>query len=381
MIKRVRLTNFKSLQDVTVDLEPVTVLIGKSGAGKTNFVEALRWVRDYLGSRNFNFVNQRLGGWHHVLSATCQKPANIAISLTFGAPGLSEDFQYELQFQQQNANTDPVFAEEKLCLGQRILLHQSRGKWLHAPPLVNPPRPGTPMLGALTGIQEVTVAHVVLTSGIGCYAFPDYVLTAPKPKKSSEIRGFADHGENFLQAYADINNDLTAWQNLRGMAASLRLLKPSLKNLDLEQPGGQKIVVSLEADSKLLVLDLGQESEGFRRMLACLIALNQSPPKQTVIFDEPEKGIYPVGLAILADEFKAYASKGRGQVLLTTHSPEFLDHFAPEQIRVVEMRGFTTHIGPVAPEQMEALREQFIKPGELLTVDEARLAEAPAGAV
>jgi hypothetical protein len=41
---------------------------------------------------------------------------------------------------------------------------------------------------------------------------------------------------------------------------------------------------------------------------------------------------------------------------------------------VVEMRGYATHIGPVAPEQMEALREHFMKPSDLLTVDEARLA-------
>ena len=121
------------------------------------------------------------------------------------------------------------------------------------------------------------------------------------------------------------------------------------------------------------MFDLLQESEGFRRLLACLIALYQSPPKQTLIFDEPEKGIYPAGLNILADEFKGFASKGRGQVLLTTHSPEFLDQFGPEQIRVVEMRGFATHIGPVAAEQMDALREHFLKPSDLLTVDEARL--------
>jgi predicted ATPase len=111
-----------------------------------------------------------------------------------------------------------------------------------------------------------------------------------------------------------------------------------------------------------------------------LLALYQTPPKQTLIFDEPEKGIYPPGLAILADEFKGYASKGHGQILLTTHSPEFLDHFAPNQILVVEMQDFTTHIGPVASDQMEALREHFLQPRELLTVDEARL-ERPADAL
>ena len=35
MIKRIRITNFKSLQDVSVELSPVTVLIGRSGSGKS----------------------------------------------------------------------------------------------------------------------------------------------------------------------------------------------------------------------------------------------------------------------------------------------------------------------------------------------------------
>ena len=54
MLKRVHVRNFKSLGDVTVDLEPVTVLIGRSGTGKTNFVEALRFLRDSLLAHDFS---------------------------------------------------------------------------------------------------------------------------------------------------------------------------------------------------------------------------------------------------------------------------------------------------------------------------------------
>ena len=47
MLKRIRIKNFRSL-NVTVDLDPVTVLVGKSGTGKTNFVEAIRFLRDII---------------------------------------------------------------------------------------------------------------------------------------------------------------------------------------------------------------------------------------------------------------------------------------------------------------------------------------------
>src|SRR6266545_1882281 len=375
MIKHVHITNYKSLTDVAVDLDPVTVLIGRSGAGKSNFVEALRCLRDFLTVRNDSIVQNHYGGWGRVMSATASQPMALDFTLTFDAPGIPEDFEYLLKFQQGKQHDPPQFTEERLSLGGKVLYHQSGRKWVQPPPLVNPPGAGGVMLGALTGVQEVTIAHLVLTSGIGCYAFPDSVLT-PQPNQGHRPIGIglSDFGDNFLTAFVGINTDLQTWHHLRDMAASLRRLKPSLNSIDLQLPEREQVVVTHKLGNRLLVLELRQESEGFRRLLACLLALYQTPAKQTLIFDEPEKGIYPAGLAILAEEFKGHAAKGRGQILLTTHSPEFLDHFDATAIRVVEMRDYATKTGPVAPEQLEALREHFLKPSDLLTVDEGRLA-------
>src|SRR5262249_842917 len=92
MIKHVRITNFKSLADVALDLEPVTVLIGRRGAGKSNFVEALRRLRDALASRN-------LGALHgsNVLCATASRPLTLSFDLRFTAPRVAEDFRYILR--------------------------------------------------------------------------------------------------------------------------------------------------------------------------------------------------------------------------------------------------------------------------------------------
>ena len=47
MIHRIAIKNFKSL-DVDFRLDPVTVLVGRSGTGKTNLVDGLRWLRQFL---------------------------------------------------------------------------------------------------------------------------------------------------------------------------------------------------------------------------------------------------------------------------------------------------------------------------------------------
>src|SRR5262245_13220091 len=101
MIKHVQIKNFKSLGDVSVDLDPVTVLIGRSGTGKSNFVEALRFLRDYLVDRNDGVVQRQYGGWQRVLSATASNPMAFSFLLTFDAPGgVTEDYQYKLVFHQ-----------------------------------------------------------------------------------------------------------------------------------------------------------------------------------------------------------------------------------------------------------------------------------------
>jgi predicted ATPase len=373
MIKHVRITNYKSLGDVAVELKPVTVLIGRSGTGKTNFVEALRWLRDYLAARTDGPVQERYGGWERIMSATASRPMAVSFALTFDAPAIAEDFQYTLRFQQATPQHAPQLHEEKLTLGSGVLYHQLQGKWVQPPAVPTPPAPSQLMLGALPGLQEVTIAHLVLTKGIGCYAFPDSVLARPDQAPPNSDDGLSDNGHNFLRVFVALNDNLQAWHRLREINASLRSLKSTFKGITLEVPQRRQVFVTHEVGGHPLTFNLSQESEGFRRLLACLLALYQEPPKQTLIFDEPEKGIYALGLGILADEFKAYADKGRGQVLLTTHSPEFLNHFAPEQIRVVEMHDYITRIGPVSPEQMEALREHYLEPKELLTVDEARL--------
>ena len=60
-------------------------------------------------------------------------------------------------------------------------------------------------------------------------------------------------------------------------------------------------------------------------------------------------------------------------MILTTHNPVLLNYFDADQIRVVELDdNLETQIGPLAPEQREALKEKLLYPGELFTVDVAR---------
>src|SRR5688500_4989402 len=105
MIKHFRVTNFKSLTQVAVDLEPVTVLIGRGGTGKTNFVDALRLLREYLTKRHDMFVRERWGGWPALFSAT-SGARNVSLFVRFEAG--SRTFEYDLVLQQPPHGGDNV---------------------------------------------------------------------------------------------------------------------------------------------------------------------------------------------------------------------------------------------------------------------------------
>ncbi|MEZ6088218.1 MAG: AAA family ATPase [Pirellulaceae bacterium] len=59
MIHEIRIQNFKSIQDVTVEFSDVTVLVGRSGTGKSNFVEAVRFLRDLLRKQSAELAGVR----------------------------------------------------------------------------------------------------------------------------------------------------------------------------------------------------------------------------------------------------------------------------------------------------------------------------------
>ncbi|MFF2131775.1 AAA family ATPase [Streptomyces olivochromogenes] len=65
-LTRVRVQNFRSVAACDVQLAPLTILAGPNAAGKSNSLDAIRYVRDALGSSPGQALESR-GGLHEVL--------------------------------------------------------------------------------------------------------------------------------------------------------------------------------------------------------------------------------------------------------------------------------------------------------------------------
>ena len=253
MIKKVTIQNFKSLQDVVVDLDPLTVLIGRSGSGKTNFVLALRFLRDYLngGQRFLQELAPNRGSapWRQILSATAKSDVPLRLTCEFEVEGMEGIYRYAVEIS-ENGNSGPTLKSESLKLGDRFLYELGMGssqpgkprakvEWKKKPALADIPLPSHesfPMIGSLPGLDEVVIAHVALSQGIGCYDFPGTVL---KPSKNGSApnqqpaRGLGDHGDNHLSVMKDLVSNLNDLTIRKRITAALKQINPTVASVEL----------------------------------------------------------------------------------------------------------------------------------------------------
>lgn len=372
MFERIKIKNFRSL-DVDLQLEPLTVLVGRSGTGKTNVVDALRFLRSALSATE--------SGWNpddNILSAAAQGSVSLAFEVTFRLPSRTDEFRYSIEWRDVNRNGKSREVAESLHVNNAPVFDRTGADWAvnHAGAHDASWNFGVPLLGRLFECRVATQAWEVLTNGVGCYDFPGYVL-------GSNTNGYG-HAPEF--AFTGLSDDasnytdiLRSWQagmadidSIDAVLAALRQLNPSIEFFRIDPTDRDRVSVTHAISGIRRVFPLPTESEGMRRFLAHMLAIYQTPPKQLLVFEEPEKGIHPGALGVLADEFTSCAERKRSQVLLTTHSPDLLEHFNVENIRVVEMTNHVTSIGRVSEAQNEAVREQLLNTGELLTVDPAR---------
>src|SRR5215204_1980411 len=78
-LRRVRIRGYKSIAFCDVTLEPLTILVGLNASGKSNFLDALAFLRDLMDMRATEAVNQRKG-WR---SIHCRNGSSNHIEMGF----------------------------------------------------------------------------------------------------------------------------------------------------------------------------------------------------------------------------------------------------------------------------------------------------------
>jgi predicted ATPase len=81
-IRRVVLQNYLSIAKCSVELGPLTFLIGQNGAGKSNFLDALRFITDALSVSVEHALRDR-GGINEVRRRSSGHPTHFGVRIEF----------------------------------------------------------------------------------------------------------------------------------------------------------------------------------------------------------------------------------------------------------------------------------------------------------
>ena len=267
MIQQITIRNFKSIGEANVDLSPVTVLIGRSGVGKSNFLRAIRFLRNFL--LQGDAAVEQEGGWPRIWPFGT--PAPLSFSVRFEIPGYHKAFVYDISWTPHPQNTAHVFVNASACWAKKSFLTGLNINGEVAGEGVQPTIEPRIYLNSFPTLSEAVLAFTAWTTGIGWHDFPANVfaqiassrgasLFGGGGRQSITLNGLDDSATNYLEVIRHITQDLRDQAARRQILARLKQINPTVDSLELDsiiEP--TRVVVAHKVGDRRIGLDLIQE--------------------------------------------------------------------------------------------------------------------------
>lgn len=348
MLERVLIRGFKSLEDVELSLAPLVVLCGPNAAGKSNFLEALLVLSRCATARTLSdALDPPLRGYPveaFALPATglpgllARAEARFLVGgdLAVNRPAAkTRRFRY-------HAEIGIVPAEGTLALhGESLVALSGTGNPRGKPRIervddhfiVRRSEKGQPekepllLTHTLLSVPRFTgdrypdfdLVRGELANWRSYYLDPLVEMRQPQPPR--EVTDLGTRGQWLAPFLYRLKHHPSHAKQFQAVARALRHAIPSIDHLDVELDS-QRGTLDLSVRQEGTVYSSRVISEGTLRVLAlCAIAANPGP-SSLVLFEEPENGVHPRRIEVLADLLKRMSE--RHQVVVTTHSPLFM---------------------------------------------------------
>jgi predicted ATPase len=370
-IRQVQVVNYKSIARAVVDLNVFTAFVGRNGAGKSNFIDALAFVQDAL-SQSLNHALWSRGGigivQHQPQRRRPSAPIGLRLLIDLDEHGTA-DYAFDVA---------PTRNGGFRIAGERCSVRSARGKQSSfevADGEFKKPIEGIRsqirsdrlMLFAASATEEFRPVYDFLT-GMRFYSIQPERLRELQDKDPGDIlRGDGSNAAAVLRTLQRTEPDL-----YDGICRILGSVVEGLESVEATTLGPKETLV--------FKVDVGERrpfsftprsmSIGTLNVLGLLLAAYQPQQPSLLAIEEPEETVHP-GAAGIITQVLIEASR-EAQVLITTHSPDILDvpELQDDQIRVVVMRRGNTSIALASPVSRQVIREHLFSAGELLRSDE-----------
>jgi len=282
-LRRLAVRNFKSIGTCDVSFGPLTVLVGRNGAGKSNFLDSLRFVADGLQTSLDHAIKSR-GGIDAVRRLSTGHPRNFSIRVDFEVNGASARFAtYAFEIAARTSGTFAV-KRERLTISDhayRVLakFEREESKITEATtrtdrePVVPPVLEDRLYLVNAAGLPDFRPAYDALLS-MGFYNLnPDAMKGVQSPDAGELLHG---NGANIASVVAR----LTAHQPeaIDRIKAYLSSIVPGIENFGRESLGPKETLVfwqRVEGAQSPWKFYASSMSDGTLRTLGALVAVTQ----------------------------------------------------------------------------------------------------------
>jgi len=325
-LNKLTIKGFKSIHAVVdFELTNLNVVVGGNGAGKSNLISFFRMLRALIDG-NLNRYIRDNGGAGDILFNGRKVTEKMGFEMRFGTRG----FRFKLVPTPSNACA--IEDEARYYEGGNA------GWWL---------------LGDSDDGTSLMVAEVKNNKQDAKYSRPIYDAIA-----SWQIYHFHDTSATAGSRHYEIMQDnkvlRTDATNIapfllklrqqhtreyKTIINAIRLVTPFFDDFLLEptQRGSkEKINLSWSQKGSDYPMQPYHLSDGTLRFICLATALLQPKPPSTIIIDEPELGLHPAAIVILAELIQQAAQ--RTQVIVATQSPALIDQFAINDIIVVNRK-------------------------------------------
>lgn len=373
-INKVELSNYKSIKSCRVSLGELTFLVGQNGAGKSNFLDALRLVSDSLNSPLEHALRER-GGINEVRRRSSGHPTHFTIKLHWQLPnnmngvyGFKVGAQKKGGFEIQSEMCQ-VCGPEQL---QPWFYNVEGGKVVDSSLSVTPPVSTDRLyLVAASGLPEFRPLYDALTH-MGFYNLNPDVIREPQAPDPGEV--LKRDGSNIASVLGSLESD----GNKKRIVELLSKVVPGITDITSKLLGKKETLefrqrVGTNSDPWRFMSE--NMSDGTLRALGVLTALFQSTanrkyPIPLVGIEEPETAVHPGAAGILRDGIRLASHST--QVIVTSHSPDLLDDkelTADNILSVVNTNGDTVIAG-LDSAGRDALQTRLYTAGELLRANQ-----------
>ena len=349
-IKSISIEGYKSIRKLeNFELRPLNVLIGANGAGKSNFVSFFGMLKEIVEQR-LQLAVQRAGGADMLLHLGPKFTNEVSAKISY------DSGFYEVALEPTNDG--------------RLVFN-----WEYAEYCAPPESPYPEAMGSRH--QESRFRDYIDPSGRGCHAGQTYHVY--ESISSFVIYHFNDTSDLAgMRRQKPINDDEHLREDAENLAAFLfklrttapvvcnqirdvvRLAAPFFDDFKLRPVTANPDLIQLEWTQvgSDYPFRPGQLSDGTLRFICLATALLQPHPPATMLFDEPELGLHPYALTLLASLFKQAEKSGR-QVIVCTQSAALLNEFEPEDVIVVDRQDGQSTFRRLEKDQLSEWLENY----------------------